>query len=119
MEHLPNIAVIDMVHIVANHALVSRKEDVIKYGYDENGILFKPYNGRVADPENPENVANAIENRLEVSFPWICQHHQSKISTNDARQECHQVHPVAGTDILDSVCLTASMKVIHLQKLNR
>ena len=118
MEHLPNIAVIDMVHIVANHALVSRKEDVIKYGYDENGILFKPYNGRVADPENPENVANAIENRLEVSL-WICQHHQSKISANDARQECHQVHSVAGTDILDSVCLTTSMKVIHLQKLNR
>ena len=99
MEHLPNIAVIDMAHIVANHALVSRKENMIKYGYDENGILFKPYNGRVADPENPENVANAIENRLEVSFPWICQHHQSKISTNDARQECHQVHPVTGTDI--------------------
>ena len=71
MEHLPNITVIDMAHIVANHALTSRKEDVIKYGYDENGILFKPYNGRVADPENPENVANATENRLEVSFPWI------------------------------------------------
>ena len=75
MEHLPNITVSDMDHIVANHALVSRKEDVIKYGYNENGILFKPYNARVADSENPENVANATENRLEVSFPWICQHH--------------------------------------------
>ena len=99
MEHLPNITVIDMAHIVANHALTSRKEDVIKYGYDENGILFKPYNGRVADPENPENVANAIENRLEVSFPWICKHHQSKIVRNDARKECHQVRPVTEKDI--------------------
>ena len=32
MEHLPNITVIDMAHIVANHASTSRKEDVIKYG---------------------------------------------------------------------------------------
>ena len=36
MEHLSNITVIDLAHIVANHALVSRKEDVIKYGCDEN-----------------------------------------------------------------------------------
>ena len=72
MEHLPNITVIDMTHIVANQSLVSRKEDVIKYGDDENRILFKLYNGRVVDPENPENVTNAIENRrLEVAFPWI------------------------------------------------
>ena len=78
MEHLPNITVIDMAHIAANHALASRKEDVMKYGYDENGILFKPYNSRVADPENPKNVANSIENCLEVSFPWIFLHHQSK-----------------------------------------
>ena len=99
MEHLPNITVIDMAHIVANHALLSRKEDVIKYGPDENGILFKPYNGKVEDPENPENVAKAIKNHLEVSFPRICQHHQSKIPTNNARQECHQVHLVTGTDI--------------------
>ena len=35
-EHLPNITDIDMAHIVANHALVSRSKDVIKYGYDEN-----------------------------------------------------------------------------------
>ena len=36
MENLSNITVIDLAHIVANHALVSRKEDVIKYGCDEN-----------------------------------------------------------------------------------
>ena len=39
MEHWPNITFIDMAHIVANHALVYRKEDVIKYGYDENGFF--------------------------------------------------------------------------------
>ena len=72
-EHLPNITVIDITHsVVANYTLVSRKEDVIKYGYDENIILFKPYNSRVADPENPKNVAKANGNRLEVSFLWIC-----------------------------------------------
>ena len=59
----------------------------MKYRFDENEILPKPYNGRVTDPENPENVANAIGNRLEVSFPWICQHHQCKIPRNDARKE--------------------------------
>ena len=53
MELVPNITVIDMVHIVANHTLVSRKEDVIKCGYDENIILCEPHNGRDADPENP------------------------------------------------------------------
>ena len=72
MEHLPNITVIDVTHIVADQSLVSRKEDVIKYGDNENRILFKLYNGRVVDPENPENVTNAIENhRFEVAFPWI------------------------------------------------
>ena len=60
MEHLPNITVIDMAHIGANHALLSRKEDVMKYGYDQNGILFKPHSGSVADPENPEIVENPI-----------------------------------------------------------
>ena len=84
IEHSPDVTVIDMAHIVANHVVGSRKEDVIKYGYNENGILFEHHNGRVADPENLENVANAIENRLEVSFPWICQYHQSKILRNNA-----------------------------------
>ena len=43
MEYLPNITVIDMAQIVANHDFVSRKEDVIKYVFDENGILLKHY----------------------------------------------------------------------------
>ena len=43
MEYLPNITVIDMAQIVANHDFVSRKEDMIKYVFNENGILRKPY----------------------------------------------------------------------------
>ena len=43
MEYLPNITVIDMAQIVANHDFVSRKEDMIKYVFDENGILLKHY----------------------------------------------------------------------------
>ena len=43
MEYLPNITAIDMAQIVANHDFVSRKEDMIKYVFDENGILLKPY----------------------------------------------------------------------------
>ena len=93
MEQLPNVTVIDMAHSVANHALVSRKENVIKYGYDENGVLLIPYNGRAADPENPEIVANAIENRLELSFPWICQHNQSKIPKNYTRKRMQSSSP--------------------------
>ena len=50
MEHLPKIIVIDMTNVVVNYALVSRKELALKYGYDENGILFKPYSGNVAGP---------------------------------------------------------------------
>ena len=71
MKHIPNVVVIDMGHIIAKHALVSRRGDVQKYGYNEEGILFEPYSGRVADPDNPENVTNAEENNLELSFPWI------------------------------------------------
>ena len=37
--------------------------------------------------------------RLKVSLPWICQHNQSKMPKNDARQKCHQVHSVTGNDI--------------------
>ena len=71
MEHLPNITVIDMARVVTNQALVSKKEDMMKYGYDENGILFKPYNSRVADSENTENVAKAMKT------VWKCNSHGS------------------------------------------
>ena len=84
MVHLPNITVTDRANIVANHALVSRKEDMIKYGYDENLILFKTYKGRVADPEDPENVAKAIE-----TF-WKCHSHGSASITKAKYPEMMQ-----------------------------
>ena len=71
MEHLPNIRVIDMTHLVVNHALVSRKEDVIKYGDDENGILNKLYNGRVADPETQKML------QMQLKTVWKCYSHRS------------------------------------------
>ena len=58
MNHIPNAVVIDMAHIIAEHALVSRREHVQKYGYNEEGILFEPYSGRVADPDDPETVTS-------------------------------------------------------------
>ena len=61
MKHIPNVVVIYMTHIIAKHALVSRREDVQRYEYSEEGILFGPYSGRVADPDDPENVTNAKE----------------------------------------------------------
>ena len=75
MKHIPNVVVIDMAYINPNHALVSRREDVQKYGYNEEGILFEPYSGRVEDRDDPENVTNAKESNLELSFPWVLQEH--------------------------------------------
>ena len=69
MKHIPNVVLIDMAHIIAKHALISRREDVQKYGYNEEGVLFQPYPGRMTDPDDPENMTNAKENNLELSFP--------------------------------------------------
>ena len=69
MKHIPNVVVTDTSHLIAKHALISRREDVQKCGYNEEGILFEPYSGRVADPDDPENVTNAKEINLELLFP--------------------------------------------------
>ena len=101
-KHLPNVVVIDMAHIIAKPALISRREDVQKYGYNEEGILFQPYSGRVADPDDPENVTNAKENNLELSFPWIFQEHTNnqysnhKLSDNN---EYQSHHPITNSDV--------------------
>ena len=59
LKYIPNVVLIDMAHIIAKHALISRREEVQKYEYNQEGILFEPYYGRVADPDDPKNVANA------------------------------------------------------------
>ena len=58
-----------MAHIIAGHASISRKDGVKISGYNNEGILFELYSGRVADPGDPENATNTKENNLEVSFP--------------------------------------------------
>ena len=96
MKHIPNVVVIDMAHIIAKHALVSRR-DVQKCGYNEEGILVEPYSGRVADPDDPEHMTNAKENNLELSFPWILQEHinnqysNHKLSDNNEYQSHHPI----------------------------
>ena len=102
MKHIPNVVVIDMAYIIARHALVSRREDVQKYGYNEEGILFRPYSDRVADPDDSENVTIAKENNLELSFPWILQEHtinqysNHKLSDNN---EYQSLHPITNSDV--------------------
>ena len=63
MEYLPNITVIDMAQIVANHDFVSRKEDVIKYVFDENGILLKHY----------KTVELQIQKTQQLQIVYKCQ----------------------------------------------
>ena len=50
LKYIPNVVLIAMAHIIAKHALISRREEVQKYEYNQEGILFEPYYGRVADP---------------------------------------------------------------------
>ena len=57
MAYLPNVVVVDMAHIVAKHANRIRREDIEKYKKGDNeGKLFRPYDGRAADPEIKDNV---------------------------------------------------------------
>ena len=94
MKHIPNVVVIDMTHIIAKYALISRKEDLQKYGYNEKGILFELCSGRVVDPEEQENVKNAKENNLELPFPWILRNR--KLSDNNG----YQSHlPITNSDV--------------------
>ena len=82
IKHIPIVVLTDTAHIIAKHALISRREDVQKYGYNEEGILFEPYSDRMADPDDPENVTNAKENNLKLSFPWILEEHTNNQYSN-------------------------------------
>ena len=94
MKHIANVVVIDMTHIIAKYALISRKEDVQKYGYNEKGTLFESCSGRLADPDEQENVKNAKENNLELSLPWILRNR--KLSDNNG----YQSHlPITNSDV--------------------
>ena len=70
LKDQPNIVIVDMAHIVANHANNTRKEDNKKYGKaEEEGRLLFPYEGRVASSDDSESIRLSKENLLEVNFP--------------------------------------------------
>ena len=94
-KHVPNVVIIDMAHILARHANNSRKEDVIRLGKgDLSGNLFFPFDGRVADPDDPSILADSIENKLKLSFPWM------NPTNHKAAGEIKEPskHPVTGSD---------------------
>ena len=68
MKYIRNVVVIDMTHIIATHVSISKKDDVKRYWYNEDEILFDPCFNRVADPGEPENLTNANEINLELMF---------------------------------------------------
>ena len=71
-KHIPNVVIVDMAHILARHANTTRKADTLRLGKgDANGNLFFPFDGRIADHEDPAVLADAIENKLKMSFPWM------------------------------------------------
>ena len=74
-KHIPNVVIVDMAHILARHANNARKDDIIRLGKgNQDGNLFFPFEGRVADPEDPVAVAESIENRFKNLFPgWTQQ----------------------------------------------
>ena len=93
LEHQPNIVIIDMVHIVANHENNTNQGDNRKYGKaDEEGRLLFPYEGRVASSDDSESIHLSKENLLEVNFPWMS-------STNEPLTKIEgNVNPITGSD---------------------
>ena len=55
MKHRPNIVIVDMTHIVANHANNTRKEDNRKHGKADEELFF-PYKGHVASSDDSESI---------------------------------------------------------------
>ena len=101
MKFIPNICVIDMAQMVAKHANTTRSRDAVTRGLaNDNGLIFYPFEGRLVDPEVPEFVAEALENNLRVSFPWILrENHPAKVSV-DVSDGCSNrlIHPATGSD---------------------
>ena len=94
LKHQPNIVIVDMAHIVANHANNTRKKDNRKYGKaDEERKLFFSYECRVASSDDSESIRLSKENLVEVNFPWMS-------STNEPLTKIEgNVHPITGSDI--------------------
>ena len=94
-KHTPNVVIVDMAHIIASHASVSRRQDVSRLNKgNDAGLLFFPFDGRVADPEDPSNVSAAESGDLKLSFEWMDPTHHKK--AGEVRDP--KVHPVTGSD---------------------
>ena len=94
LKHRPNIVIVDMAHIVANHANITRKVDNRKYGKaDVEEKLFFLDEGRVASSDDLESFRLSKESLLEVNFPWMS-------SINEPLTEVEgNVHPFTGSNI--------------------
>ena len=118
LKHQPNILIVDMAHIVANHANNTRKEDNRKYGKaDEEGRLFFPCEGRVSSSDDSEYIRLSKGNLLEVNFLWMS-------TTNEPLTKIEgNVHPITGSGI--NICLfdrfcegNTSSDIEYLRRIN-
>ena len=95
-----------MTHIIAKHALIYRKDNIKKYDSNKEGIMSEPYSGIVTDTDDPENVTNAKENNLELSFPWTLQEysndqHKNHRLPDNIDYQSH--HPITNSHV--HICL--------------
>eukprot|EP00795_Rhopilema_esculentum_P016114 gene16114-7464_t len=81
LKHKPNVFIVDMAHMVASHG----------NRYEEG--FFSPYEGRVAEA-TPQNIENALEGNLQISFPWLLNNTSSK---NDLYSHNGYCHPISGS----------------------
>eukprot|EP00795_Rhopilema_esculentum_P004137 gene4136-20321_t len=83
LKHKPNVFIVDMAHMVASHG----------NRYEEG--FFSPYEGRVAEA-TPQNIENALEGNLQISFPWLLNNPSSK---NDLYSHNGDCHPISGSNV--------------------
>lgn len=89
MEHLPNVVLVDMAHMVAAHG------NIRKPG------MFAPFEGRLA-PLTEDNVTAAKEGKLTVDIPWLLDsHNEQGVDTNSSMLDHSYhapVHPLTGNN---------------------
>ena len=96
MAHLKNVVAVDMTHIVAKHVNRNRREDIEKHNTGDNeGKRFRPYDGRVTDPEIKDNVKKANDGTLLFSYPWM----PNTGSTSKQSNFKKDAHPATGINV--------------------
>ena len=73
MLHPPTVTIFDSAHLLSIHGNgETRREDVIKSGHgNDDGKLFFPYEGRIADAQDLANVQNALGGNMQVHLPCL------------------------------------------------